>query len=175
MSALDTAIREGVAWSLFPARINSPRELTVAPIHSRTTVREFLNVHHYLSGYGVPAYRVAFGVWHGVNLVGVGVFGVPRARHEDYISTVELYRFCLLDVCPRNSESYTLARMLKQLREMGFGRVISYSDPSHGHTGTIYKAVGFVCLGERRSSPWSHRAGRRATQVTRKIKWEKWL
>jgi hypothetical protein len=38
--------------------------------------------------------------------------------------------------------------MLRALRKQGIQRVLSYADPTYGHVGTIYKALGFVCLGQ---------------------------
>jgi hypothetical protein len=60
---------------------------------------------------------------------------------------VELRRFCMIDDTPKHSESRSISIMLRALRKHGVQRVLSYADPTHGHVGMIYKALGFACLG----------------------------
>ncbi|MCS7301442.1 MAG: DUF4338 domain-containing protein [Fimbriimonadales bacterium] len=145
-------------------------ELQIAPVRSRSEVRAFLDAHHYLGGRGVPIYKHALGVWAEYTLVGVGVFGRPCARQECRPDTLELRRYCLLDSLPRNAESYCLSRMLRWLKARGYRRVITYADPSQGHTGGIYKAVGFYCVGMTGRGNWGNRPYRRSERATAKLK-----
>lgn len=150
-------------------------DLRIAPLRTRREVRAFLDAYHHLGGRGVPAYKHALGVWVGYVLMGVGVFGWPRSQHLCKEGVLELYRFALIDALPRNSESYCLARMLKWLRTHGYREVITYSDPAQGHTGTIYKAVGFTCEGKAGGGTWANRPGRRDHHTGVKIRWRKLL
>lgn len=86
--------------------------------------------------------------------VGAAVFGYPMSRHEDKSDTLELRRFVLIDDCPRNSESYFLSRCLRWIEknDKGVVRIITFADPNHGHSGTIYKATNFMVAGQE-SSP----------------------
>jgi hypothetical protein len=118
-------------------------------------VRAFIEQHHYSkSTKGVtPSY--CFKVTLYGQIVGVAIFGLPGMREtlEKYsefgkYKLVELRRFCMINDTPRNSESRSISIMLRALRKHGIQRVLSYADPTYGHVGTIYKALGFVCLGQ---------------------------
>ena len=96
-----------------------------------------------------------FGVHRGLEVVGAAIFGNPagmgvlkKYSEDGKFRTTELRRFVLTDECPRNSESRLLAVMLRMLKKRGVQRVLSYADPSEGHTGVIYKATGFNLLGQ---------------------------
>jgi len=100
-------------------------------------------------------------------VVGGAIFGQPAgtgvaAKYSErgtYRMT-ELRRFVLVDECPRNSESMVIACMLRVLKKIGVQRVLSYADPAHGHSGVIYKALGFKYLGttaKRKHVMWKGR------------------
>lgn len=77
------------------------------------------------------------------SLVGIAIYGQPMSRHHAK-ETIELRRLCLIDDTPRNTESWFIARTLKWLgKNSSYSQVISFADPNHGHTGTIYKASNF--------------------------------
>lgn len=118
-------------------------------------VRQFIESHHYSKSVkGVtPAY--SFKVTLDGRLVGAAIFGLPamketREKYSEFgkCRLLELRRFVMVDDTPRNSESRSIAVMLKILKKHGIERILSYADPAHGHVGTIYKALGFVCLGQ---------------------------
>lgn len=156
-----------------PTEVITLSDLRIAPVRSKQEVWAFLNAYHYLGARGVPVYKHALGVWADITLMGVGVFGRPVARHECKAGVIELRRFCLIDSLPRNAESYTLSRMLRWLKAQGYRRVITYSDPSVGHRGTIYKAVGMHCEGYTDGGDWNRarRPRRQASSTTPKLKW----
>jgi hypothetical protein len=117
-------------------------------------VRTFIEQHHYKSIKGVTPSH-CFKVTLDGELVGAAIFGLPGMREtlEKYsefgkYKLVELRRFCMIDDTPRNSESRSISIMLRALRKHGVQRVLSYADPTYGHVGTIYKALGFTCLGQ---------------------------
>jgi hypothetical protein len=68
-----------------------------------------------------------------------------------YKSDLELVRLVLLDEAPKNSESCFIAWCLRWLRKnTAHKRVVSFSDPRFGHTGTVYRAANFIVLGKER-------------------------
>lgn len=76
--------------------------------------------------------------------VRASLFGVEYKN-----SVVELHRLHILDVTPKNTESWFISRCLKQLvidRPQTWG-VISFSDLTQGHKGTIYQASNFMFCG----------------------------
>lgn len=91
---------------------------------------------------------------------------IGKARHDKKYSavlkTVELRRMACVDDLPCNSESWFLGKSLKWLRDnTDIERVISYSDKSVGHKGTIYKASNFTLIGETAPSKHIFWNGRR--------------
>jgi hypothetical protein len=107
-------------------------------------------VHYSHSIFGVTVSQCYAVRAHG-EIVGGAIFGLPAglgvARKYGAEGLVELRRFVLTDECPRNSESRTLAIMLRDLSRKGFRRVLSYADPAHGHRGVIYAALVFTYRG----------------------------
>ena len=77
------------------------------------------------------------------SLVGVAIYGNPMSSKIDK-DIIELRRLCLIDDTPRNTESWFIAKTLRWLESnTKYSRVISFADPNHGHSGTIYKASNF--------------------------------
>jgi len=109
-------------------------------------------VHYTHSIFGITISR-CFSVSLSGIVVGGAIFGLPagmgvaKKYSPDGKPLLELRRFVLEDFCPRNSESRVLSVMLRLLKKSGVAVVLSYADPSHGHAGTIYKAVGFAYQG----------------------------
>lgn len=92
----------------------------------------------------------------GVNLAGMVVGGL---RHEKKYSNegkaVELRRMACHEMLPHNSESWFIGCCLRWLKKnTDIKKVISYSDLSVGHIGTIYKASNFKLIGE--TAPSKH-------------------
>ena len=81
-------------------------------------------------------------------LVGGSVLGKPR--HESkYENCIDIRRMACLDDAPFNSESWFLGRILKYLlANTEYDGVLSYSDLTQGHIGTIYKATNFAESGK---------------------------
>ena len=111
-------------------------------------------VHYSHSIFGVTV-DTCFAVRFLGSIVGGAIFGKPAGTGviEKYsergkFKTTELRRFVLTDECPRNSESRVLAVMLRDMRRDGWDRILSYADPAFGHSGVIYKALGFRFMGK---------------------------
>ena len=62
---------------------------------------------------------------------------------------IELHRLHILDVTPKNTESWFISKSLKLLKEdkPQIRAVISFSDMTVGHEGTIYKATNAFRIG----------------------------
>lgn len=105
--------------------------------------------HHYL--HRRPPISYAYGLWNGLELVGVVTFGVPASRHlqkslcpSDPGMVLELNRLWVHDAQPGNTESWFVSRALRALPPR---LVASYADPVHGHLGYVYRALNFRYAG----------------------------
>jgi len=76
--------------------------------------------------------------------VRASVFGKEYKEH-----VLELHRLHILDVTPKNTETWFIARCLKLLKKSlpDIWAVISFSDLTEGHSGVIYKASNAYRLG----------------------------
>jgi hypothetical protein len=85
------------------------------------------------------------------DVIGGAAFGDPRHRDKwgGVHRVLELRRLALVDAAPKNSESFFIGRCLWWLKKhTQVETIISYADPSQGHSGTIYRASGFTLEGE---------------------------
>lgn len=85
-------------------------------------------------------------------LRGIMVFALPPS--QTYVRygcpTWELARLWCDDVLPRNTESWFIAQAVKYIKRHHHNVVsalVSYADPSMGHSGTVYKAANWLCDG----------------------------
>lgn len=100
-------------------------------------VADYLRRNHYLGATGRGF------AWS--DEYGVLVLAKPTARHLPQDGTwLELVRWCLLG--ERNGGSRQWSRVSKWLRAElpQVTTVVSYSDPSAGHTGALYKACNWT-------------------------------
>ena len=155
--------QEAGAGSSPSAALQVPRfgakELTVKPVSARTA-RQVCEAKHYLHSYPGGA-LLNFGVFVGNLLLGVAVLGVGPTNLPRLFQGAEMQEvICLARLWPddrlgRNSESRTLGFILRKLRreQSTLKALVAYSDPAAGHTGTIYRAAGFLYLGESTAMP----------------------
>lgn len=129
------------------------RDLVVSPCEL-AKIRNFVETNHYSHNVNGVKITQCFCVEYNDMLVGGIIFGALSTtawkKFADSESKVlELRRLVLIDEAERNSESrvigYTLKWIKKHLPEIEI--VVSYADPLHHHTGTIYKASNFIYLG----------------------------
>lgn len=92
--------------------------------------------------------------------IGCIVFALPpRETMKRYGGeTWELARLWLDDAVPQNGETYLIAQAIKYIRRHHptIGTLVSYADPSVGHSGTIYRAANWTSDGrtdDDRKSP----------------------
>ena len=119
--------------------------------------KEYLIKHHYTHGcHNAPS--PCIGLFDGVDLIGVCAFACPCSENvrasvfgaEFKDSVTELHRLHILDITPKNTESWFISRALKLLKNVKpkIKAVISFSDTTVGHEGTIYKATNAYRLGQ---------------------------
>lgn len=133
---------------------------TVSRIDS-LTAKEYIKTNHYSHGcHNGPS--PCYGLFDGDSLIGVLMFATPCSENvrasifgesnKDLVT--ELHRLHILDVTPRNTESWFISRCLKLLKQDNpkIKAVISFSDSTEGHDGTIYKATNAYRLGKTSSA-----------------------
>ena len=120
------------------------------------TAKEYIRKNHYSHGcHNGPS--PCYGLFEEDNLIGVLMFATPCSENvrasvfgKDYKDCVtELHRLHILDVTPKNTESWFISRCLKELKKdkPNIKAVISFSDSTEGHEGTIYKATNAYRVG----------------------------
>ena len=91
---------------------------------------------------------VCFAMFINNKLMGGSVLGKPRHQNK-YKDCIDIRRMACLDISPFNSESYFLGQIIKWITcNTNYNYVLSYSDLTVGHKGTIYKASNFKEIGE---------------------------
>jgi hypothetical protein len=95
-----------------------------------------LTSRHYLGpSKGGDLYRDEFGLIAFVN---------PTSRHLPHDRWMELNRWCLIGEKNAGSRQWARARRWFHERHPDVTTVVSYSDPSVGHTGALYRACGWL-------------------------------
>ena len=121
----------------------------------REEANDFLEIHHYAKNRPVSMYSL--GVYQSCTLIGVISYGKSvsptvfpsisdNLRQHEYM---ELLRLCILDVTPKNFESWFISKSIKMLKK-AYPQVkilVSYADPFQGHTGSIYQATNWIYTG----------------------------
>lgn len=102
---------------------------------------------HYLGRWpGVVVLRL--GLFDGEEPIGVIVFALPpRETNKRYSATMwELARLFIIDDTPKNTETWFIARAIKYIKahRLDVDGLVSYADPSVGHSGTIYRAGNWI-------------------------------
>ena len=120
------------------------------------TAKEYIIKNHYSHGCSNSP-SPCYALYDNGTMIGCLMFATPcsenvRAslfgeKHKDNV--IELHRLHILDVTPKNTESWFISRCLKMLLQYNpkIWGVISFSDTTEGHTGTIYKATNFIRCG----------------------------
>ena len=104
--------------------------------------KDYITRNHYTHGCGASA-SPCYGLFDGFKLIGVLMFACPCSEdvraslfgESEKDRVVELHRLHILDVTPKNTESWFISRCLKLLvkdRPQTKG-VISFSDLTQGH------------------------------------------
>lgn len=121
---------------------------------SLSTVRNFIETNHYSKSVNGCKVSICVGLFKNENLVGAVLFGaLSTTAWKKYASSesdvVELRRLVCVDDCPKNTESFLIAKSIRLIKKMtSYKIVVSYADPFHGHIGTIYQAANWSYMGE---------------------------
>lgn len=118
--------------------------------------KEYIVKNHYSHGcHNGPS--PCYGLFENNNLIGVLMFATPCSENvrasvfgvEHKNSVTELHRLHILDVTPKNTESWFISRCLKLLKQDKplIKAVLSFSDKTEGHEGIIYKATNAYFCG----------------------------
>lgn len=119
--------------------------------------KEYIIKNHYSHGcHNGPS--PCYGLFDNEQLIGCLMFATPcseavrasvfGAEYKDNVT--ELHRLHILDVTPKNTESWFISRCLKLLKsdKPQIKAVITFSDTTIGHDGTIYKATNAYRCGQ---------------------------
>ncbi len=102
--------------------------------------------HHYLHKWPAVV-TVRLGLYVDDVIRGVLLFGHgPKQISVRYGGmTWELSRLWIDDCVPRNAETWMIGKAIRYVRRnhREVKHIVSYADPSAGHTGTIYRAANF--------------------------------
>jgi len=126
---------------------------------SHVEARNLIVPNHYL--HSLPGgTKLSLGIFLNARLLGGLTFGVGPylgykivndARPDDVVTLTRLW---LSDELPANSESKILGIALRSLkRDTSLKFVLAYSDPSAGHSGTIYQATNWLYTGLSSATP----------------------
>ena len=110
-------------------------------------IRHIFEEFHYKKGHMGGGISMCFAMCMNGEIVGGSVLGKPRHERK-YKNCIDIRRMACLDSSPKNSESYFLGQVIKWIKQnTDYNHVLSYSDTTQGHMGTIYKASNFRSIG----------------------------
>lgn len=110
-------------------------------------IRHIFHEFHYKKYNMGGGISICFAMFLNGVLVGGSVLGKPR-HEKKYKNCIDIRRMALIDSSPCNSESYFLGQIIKWVTcNTNYENVLSYSDMTVGHSGTIYKASNFKEIG----------------------------
>jgi len=123
---------------------------------SAKLAKNYIRENHYSHGsHNGPS--PCYGLYDNDLLIGVLMFATPCSEAvrsslfgKDYKNHVtELHRLHILDVTPRNTESWFISKCLRLLKKdkPEIWAILSFSDMTEGHNGVIYQATNAYRLG----------------------------
>lgn len=126
-------------------------DVVIKPCDGRSA-KMLLSKYHYLPTQGRNG--IAYGAFFGGTLVGVIVYSPPIRQNHDPAYVRELSRLCIHpSYQKKNFASWLIGRSLRLL-DKKFTKIISYSDTTFNHVGTVYKASNFLLDGEVKPDYW---------------------
>jgi len=121
---------------------------------------------------------VCYAIKYKQAIIGVAIWSSPVAanRFKDGDKLLELRRLALSDVCPRNTASFVISSMIKDIkvRFPELIRLVSYQD-TEAHLGTIYKASNWTAAPIQTSLlDWTTSKRKRSSlqSTADKVRWE---
>lgn len=117
-------------------------------------IQHILLKYHYKKNHMGGGISNCFAMTISNKLVGGSVLGKPR-HEKKYKNCIDIRRMACTDDAPFNSESYFLGNIINFIkRNTEYEHILSYSDKTQGHNGTIYKASNFIQIGETDSTKY---------------------
>jgi hypothetical protein len=108
------------------------------------------------------------GVW-----VACAIWSSPVNQSFDIETTIELRRMAISNLCPKNTATYLIGKMIKDIKTKYplVKKLISYQD-TEVHLGTIYKASNWFVDAETKFNSWNKTRKRSKDQSQAdKIRW----
>lgn len=123
----------------------------IEPIPKKVA-QEMVVKNHYL--HRSASAMFAFGLYDGLNLLGVIIYGKPASPAlcvgvcgpEESSKVIELTRLWIEDGTPKNTESYFIGKTLNLL-PIEYDIVVSYAEIQAGHLGIVYQATNWIYTG----------------------------
>jgi hypothetical protein len=110
-------------------------------------IRNLLTDFHYKKSAIGGSILTAFAMYYCDVLSGGAVIGPPRHKNK-YESSIDIRRMVCTDDSPKNSESWLLSQIIRWIASNTDAKhVLSYSDMTANHKGTIYQAANFKFKG----------------------------
>lgn len=138
------------------------RQFEVKRINYEETKDFILNKHY---AQRMPSISYAYGLFKAKQLQGILTIGKPASHQlcvgicgEQFKSKVyELNRLITVDGLPKNTLSYFVGRVLRDLRDEKL-IIVSYADTGMNHNGYIYQATNFIYTGQtkQRTDKYTH-------------------
>ena len=129
------------------------RDLVISPCVLKD-VREFIEKNHYSHNINGVKVTLCFSIKYDDKLLGAILYGqlsttAWKKFSDSENKVLELRRLVILDDAGRNSESRSISKSIKWIKENlpEIEVIVSYADPMYGHSGIIYKASNFKYLG----------------------------
>lgn len=129
----------------------------VVPVPDQATVLAFLRTHHYAKG-GSKASLYRHGLyrrdlWPLVGeVMGVASWLPPLPGVAETVGppngVLVLSRLCVHPDAPKNGASFLLGQSMRLIDRRRWPVLLTYADTALGHTGAIYKATNWRCVGE---------------------------
>lgn len=130
------------------------KDLKVSPCEL-SEIKVFIEKHHYSKSINGVKCSYCFKVEHNNTLVGAVLYGMMSTTAwkkfgVNESDVLELRRLVLVDDAPKNSESRVISKTLKWIKKNAryVHIVVSYADPTYGHTGVVYRASNFEYVGK---------------------------
>lgn len=138
-------------------------------------LKDWIAANHYLQSCP-PGFVHLYEFTEGKEVIGGMLIGRPSAKQYDPDKILQLHRVFFIDETAHCVESQGLAMMRRYVRVWipQIRGLLSYSDPSIGHEGTIYDADMWCPLGltdEPYGYGWKSRNGRRDQRPSKKQRW----
>lgn len=152
-------IKLDIIKPIFASELNKTWHSRLPKIHYSNIIRN-----RYYCCYG-GHYK---GIW-----IASAIWSSPVNQNFDIVTTLELRRMAISNLCPKNTATNLISRMIKDIKSRLplVTKLISYQD-TEVHLGTIYKASNWYIDAETKFNSWGKSRKRSSDQSNApKIRW----